>query len=210
MLFFSNKITKFKLERVDYVPINEKSDSKEVKKSEKMIRNSRKVLNIVKRKSGDIENALKYDITDYNPLFDKQYMTQTSNKSQLISKLEEYLQQDDYEENIPMSTTLIIDFMSFVRNQKISSNLYTNFGQLALTLYENSLKICSNDFIHFIFDSYITSSLKGPERERRGQSTVELASINDLTKIPNQMEKFWASSENKKKFRNILQVSCVR
>ena len=209
-VLFSDKITKFKLDRVDYVPINEKIDSKEVKRSEKMIRNSRKVLNIVKRKSCDLENALKYDITEYNPLFDNQYMTQTSNKSQLMSKLEEFLQQDDYEESIPMSTTLIIDFMSFVRNQKISSNLYTNFGQLALTIYENSLKICPNNFVHFIFDSYITSSLKGPERERRGQSTVELASISDLTKIPNQIEKFWASSENKKNSRNTLQISCVK
>ena len=46
--------------------------------------------------------------------------------------------------------------------------------------------------------------MKGPERERRGQSNLELAGIYDSTKIPHQIEKFWASSTNKVNFQEYI------
>jgi hypothetical protein len=51
--------------------------------------------------------------------------------------------------------------------------------------------------IHIVFDSYISRSLKGAERERRGSGVLDLAKIDEKTMIPTQMDKFLGSSSNK-------------
>ena len=43
----------------------------------------------------------------------------------------------------------------------------------------------------------MSCSIKGPERISRGDSSLELAAIQKHTPIPQQIEKFWASSNNK-------------
>lgn len=91
--------------------------------------------------------------------------------------------------------------MSFVRNQVVNSTIFENFGSLVETLYKRFNTVCPNSFIHVIFDSYVDCSLKGPERVSRGMSSLELAKIEKHTPIPQQTEKFWASSNNKVMFQ---------
>ena len=196
--FLYEKITKFKLMKVDFVPDTKNDSTKDVKMSAKEIKVARKLLNTAKNRfQGALEPILKHDVTSYSPLYDGIYMTNTPNKSQLIGELEAYLTAEHYNEQIPPSATLIVDFMSFVRNQVINSTIFGNFGVLVNTLFKRFTTICPNSFIHVIFDSYMNYSVKGPERVSRGHSSLELAKIEKQTPIPQQIEKFWASSNNK-------------
>ena len=137
------------------------------------------------------------------------YMTRTNNKAQLMTELEEYLLPEHYDEHIPGETALVIDFMSFVRNQVINSTTFKDFDTLVQALYNRSVSICPNRLVHFVFDSYLSGSLKGPERERRGLSALELAKIDGKTKIPTQINKFWASSNNKVLFQEFAAKKIV-
>ena len=60
---------------------------------------------------------------------------------------------------------------------------------------------------HIIFDSYMEKSLKSGEgavRTAAAGGAITLARIRDDTKVPEQMDKFWASSENKVKFQSYV------
>ena len=144
--------------RLDFIEDTKRTDSAEVKNSSKEAILARKILNTAKSKHGSLESVLKYDIiiTSYNSLFDGIYMTKTTNKAQLITELEEFLSSDHYDEEIPLSTTLVVDFMSYVRNQVINANIFDNFENLVTSLYNWSSNACPND------------------RESRGTSSLEL------------------------------------
>ena len=61
-----------------------------------------------------------------------------------------------------------------------------------------------NPLLHIVFDSYIPGSIKGAERERRGSGVLELANIEETTRIPTQLDKFWGSSANKKHLQKFV------
>ena len=92
-------------------------------------------------------------------------------------ELEVYLSQENYEEPISNDTTIIVDFMSFVRSQVINAKVFTNFESLVTALFNRISSVCVNRFIHIIFDSYKPLSIKGPERESRGTSILQLSKI---------------------------------
>ena len=90
--------------------------------SVKEIKVAEKLLNIASEKCGGKRNALQYVITTYNHLYDGDYMTVTKNKSLFMEELEAYLPtRYSSEQPISNSTVLLIDFMSFLRTQGISS-----------------------------------------------------------------------------------------
>lgn len=131
-------------------------------------------------------------------------MTKTVNKSKLMEELEQYLCPTDYNEEIPSDVSLLIDFMSFVRSQVISHVQFTSFGQLSDALFMRCLNLTKNQLTHIILDSYRHDSLKGPERDRRGSSSIELAKITRETPIPRQINKFWSSTDNKVLLQNFI------
>ena len=65
--------------------------------------------------SGGKKNALRYDITPYNYLYDGHLMTKTVGKSKLLEELEQCLSTVDYNKEIPSDVSLLIDFISFAR-----------------------------------------------------------------------------------------------
>ncbi len=133
-------------------------------------------------------------------------MVKLSDKRNLTKELESaYLSPRHYEiDEIPEHTCLIIDFMSFMRSEVINSSTYSTFGDLINYMVNKLLTIYPNKIVHTVFDSYINGSLKGAERDRRSSSVLELAKIDSKTKIPTQMEKFWASATNKVNFQQLF------
>ena len=94
--------------------------------------------------------------------------------------------------------------MSFLRTQGISSTQYQTFGQVAEAMYFRCRSTSPHEVMHIILDSYRSDSLKGSEGDRRGSASLELAKITSITLIPKQMDKFWASSENKVLLQNFI------
>ena len=68
-------------------------------------------------------------------------------------------------------------------------------------MYENIKNICNVNQLHFIFDSYLSNSLKPSERLHRKSTPIELATITEETPLPAQMDKFWACDNNKIRFQ---------
>ena len=202
--FLSDKITKFNLQSVDFIPETSEKDSKVVKKSEKEIKLARKILNTAKCKHGQLLSAIKYDITSYNSLFDGAFMSKCPQKSQLLTELEVYLSPERYSKPISANSTLIVDFMSFVRTQIITAKNFNKFFEsVVMSIFNWFSSVTLNSGLHVIFDSYTPLSLKGPERESRGagKSVLELANIESRTPVPQQMYKFWTSVKNKVNFQ---------
>ena len=97
----------------------------------------------------------------------------------------------------------IVDFMSFVRNQKVERLNFRTFGSCIEELFN---RICNTydktELLHFIFDSYIPESWKGAKRKERTKRLIHLAQIASETPLPVQIEKFWGSDGNKKKLQS--------
>ena len=105
-------------------------------------------------------------------------MVEVTNKSLLTKELEAaYLNDIDDFYRIPMSTCVIIDFMSFQRGEVIMTSAIPNFGILVDSQVTKMVKSYSNKLLHIVFDSYVPGSLKGAERGRRAGDVLELAKL---------------------------------
>ncbi len=86
-----------------------------------------------------------------------------SGKSKLI---EEIAPKDDSSLNFKSinaaaeTTCVIVDFMSFVRGQVVNFNTFETFQLFVDEMFKRCTNICSHILIHFVFDSYISHSLK--------------------------------------------------
>ena len=88
--------------------------------------------------------------------------------------------------------------MSFVRAEVIKCSMYPTFRHLVNYLASKIRTNYPNTMVHVVFYSYISRSLKAAERRGRGSDGIlGLAKIDENTKVPTQMDKFWASSANK-------------
>ena len=219
----SDKITKHNLLPIDHVPSVKFDDSsKAVKRNEKSSRMAIKTLNIAKEKKGDLREVLQYDLTRYNPLFDGMLM-EKPRKHEMTGEVESRakLTVDDYKYLPGESNSVVIDFMSFIRGQNLdkavqepSAPLCFNltwkhvswtFGSMIAEAFARILKNNPTaEVIHIIFDSYLDLSLKSGERRIRlaeAKGVIRVAMINENTKVPEQMGKFWPLSDNKVKFQ---------
>ena len=90
-------------------------------------------------------------------------------------------------------------FMSKIRQYPDLSN-FQNFGQLIKTSFGAAKHICEPDYIHLVFDSYFELSVKDGGRARRTEDVggiIKVVAMGELTPIPKQIQKFWASSKAK-------------
>ena len=196
----SATIHKFDLPPINHALITKAKDSKEVKMSKKEIKEAKRLVKTGADRAGGEGCILKYDITPFSPLFERQHMVGVQRKSQLVTELEEaYLSAEHYQDidRVPVTTCVVVDFMSFQRSSVIEALMNTDFGKLVNSQMSKMLSSYPNTLLHIVFDSYVSKSLKGSERERRAGDTLELAKIDAKTKVPAQMEKFWGSSSNK-------------
>jgi len=58
--------------------------------------------------------------------------------------------------------------MSFTQGEVINATKYPTIGHLAKYLYAKMMASFPNTMLHIVCDSYISGSLKGTERDRRG------------------------------------------
>ena len=172
------------------------------------------MLKIGADRAGGEGSILKYDITPFNPLFERQHMVGVQRKSQLVTELEEaYLSAEHYQDinRVPVSTCVVVDFMSFQRSAVLKASINPDFGKLIVnSQLSKMLSSYPNTLFHIVFDSYVSKSLKGSERERRAGDTLELAKIDAKTKVPTQMEKFWGSSSNKVKLQSFFAETALK
>ena len=98
-----------------------------------------------------------------------------------------------------------VDFMSFVRNQKVEGEKFRTFGSCIEELFN---RICNTydetELLHFIFDNYIPESWKGAKRKERTKGIIHLAQIASETPLSVHIEKSWGSDGNEKK----LEIFC--
>ena len=124
----------------------------------------------------------------------------------MVKELEKYLKEDDYTYNLVSSlkSAYFVDVMACLRKQVISTSL--TFGDLCKSFLESTIRLCKDAFeIHFVFDAYITSSIKDSERSKRYEKTpIEISQIATDTPLPLDMSSFWVSNRNKIKLERLI------
>ena len=223
-----DKITRFNLLPLDHTKKIKDMSKKEVKMDGKIYKQANQILMIgLAKNRGECKVVLQYDITKFSYLFEGNQMTKP-NKAELIKEVEKKVNIDS-QSPIVQNSSVFIDFMSFIRGQRLeklpvilvsldilkdypdhaetisNKNEQWTFGKMVEELFCRILKKYENAIsYHIIFDSYIEGSLKGGERTHRlskSKGVIHLAKINVSTKVPEQMDKFWSSDTNKEKLQ---------
>ena len=116
----SETIHRYDLPRLDYEKSIKSADSREVKVSKKEIKDDKRLLKIAADRVSKGAIAYTFDITPFNPLFQRQYM---------ISKA---VHAEHYEDadRTPTSTCVIVDLMSYLRSEVIKSSITADFESL--------------------------------------------------------------------------------
>ena len=192
----SELISKVKLPSFDHQTLSQPVTVKLITKKE--LSQAHRDMEIAKERGESIKNILSYDLLPTNTLFAGDSPTKPV-KHTLIAQIEKNLSPEHFKfnENSPLQTTVVVDFMSQVRMIKMSS--LKTFGEVVSTVLQRSTSVCSLQELHIVFDSYLPLSVKECERIRRESTngTIDLAVIKSNTPIPVQIEKFWSSTANK-------------
>ena len=90
-------------------------------------------------------------------------MVSVQRKSQLVTELEvqAYLSAEHYQDidRVPVSTCVVVDFMSFQRSAVIKASINPDFGKLVNSQLSKMLSSYPNTLLHIVFDSYVSKSL---------------------------------------------------
>ena len=162
-------------------------------------------MDIAKERGYKINQILSHDVLSVSPIFNGTLPTQ-ANKSKLVEEIEHGLDSTQWREKSSFITHVVVDFMSKFRKMPLPE--FPTLGTAINAAITSSSSIClEHEFIHFVFDSYIEMSLKEGERMRRSDSTsgIDIIGMNKDTPIPKQLDKFWASDENKKNLQMLAQ-----
>ena len=140
---------------------------------------------------------LQFDLRP-SALFEGDF-TAKPGKHLLITELEKHLLSTGYNfaKKSESKTSLVIDFMSLMRRIKWT-NLQT-FKESFEVMWKSILSVCEFNQLNFIYDRYITESIKYGEQQRRAFSIEPLAFVNlqETSFVPEQIEMFWADDSNK-------------
>ena len=143
----------------------------------------------------------------YGDRFDGDLPAHT-NKSLLVGEIEPMLDMTKWSPESTLATHVIVDFMSKMRQMPLTQ--FRNLGMVIEAIISSSSSLCRNThFIHLVLDSYIEMSLKEGERLRRRDSTngIDIIGMNRETPIPQQLDKFWSSQENKRNLQVLVRDS---
>ena len=172
----------------------------------------KRTLEIAKIRGRTMEELLQYDVCTTSPLFDDEGLMTKPIKSEIVHELEAHLSDQDPRTPRPddsMGTCCIVDVMANIR--KIQTKSSKNFGDFCdafLGYVASTAKGASR--IDFVFDSYMGTSLKDSERQRREKkSPIELHDVSRETPLPREMDRFWPSSVNKAKFESLIHAEAL-
>ena len=159
----------------------------------------------------DLRQILTHNVLSASPLFDGDLPAHT-NKSLLIGEIEPRLDLTKWNQQTTLATHVVVDFMSNMRQMQLAH--FRNFGAVIDSIINSASCLSQNvKFIHLVLDSYIEMSLKEGERMRRTDPStgIDLIGMNRDTPIPLQLEKFWASQENKRNLQLLVRdIVCNR
>ena len=156
---------------------------------------AQKYIEICKQRGMKMEEILTYDLLPQSPLFEGDLPAEP-NKAMLVSEVEGMVDLSVWEKHSQLSTHIVVDFMSKVRQNNMS--LFKTLGELCRSTISSSSHLCPQQLLHLVFDSYIEHSLKECERIRRtAVSPIDIIGMTADTLVPQQQDKFWASSVNK-------------
>ncbi len=182
-------------------PINLKE---KVNLSPKEVAEAQRNMDIMKERGIDLKQTLTHDLLSVSPLFNGD-LPAAATKSKLVGEIESRLDFTQWSQKTTLSTHVVIDFMSKIRQMPLSQ--FPNLGAVINAIFTSASSISHNtEFIHFVLDSYIEMSLKEGERMRRADLTtgIKVISMDKETPIPQQLDKFWASKENKQNLQELV------
>ena len=142
----------------------------------------------------DINEVLSHDLLPVTPLFQGEFHTCTS-KSTLVGENETKLDLQQWNKNACLSSHIVVDFMSKVRQMPLKE--MSTLGELVNATISSVTGIChEQECIHLVLDSYLEYSLKEGERLKRTDvSPIEIIGMNTQTPVPRQLEKIWSSEK---------------
>ena len=170
---------------------NPKARFKEISESQKQMYTARS-------RGIQLKEILKYNLTTENCLFDGDYTAKTKQKHVLVHELEKLINHNapQFHKYSSKPTALLVDFMSVIWRVPLKnvSRIIDTFDLSWNTISS----VCSHNTLNIIYDSYIESSLKACERDRRSEKDpLEIMNIKLPFPIPVQVERFWSSDQNK-------------
>jgi len=136
-------------------------------------------------------------------LFGEEGLMISATKSNIVQELEKGKSPKELPPSC-MKTGYIVDVMANVR--RIKTNDLEDLGEFCDSLLNfvqhTSKGACRIDFV---FDSYLETSTKDSERQKREKkSPIELLEIERKTSLPVQMDRFWPSSRNKANLETLI------
>lgn len=208
----SATISKFKLPKFDDQPQKTPATILKDKNSisSKDVAEAQRSMDIAKERGMDLRQILTHDVLLASPLFDGDLPAHV-NKSLLVGEIEPRLDLTKWSQLSNLVTHVVVDFMSKVRQMPLAQ--FANLGAVIDTIITSASYLSQEpEYIHLVLDSYIEMSLKEGERMRRTDTTgIDIIGMNRETPIPQQLDKFWASQENKRNLQLLVRdIVCNR
>ena len=191
----SMTISKSRLPRLtDQSPMASSTIEKEkTDLSSKDIADAQRNIDIAKERGMDLRQILAHNMLSGSSLFDGDLPAHT-NKSKLAGEIEHRLINAEWSEECTLSTRVVVDFMSKMRQMPLAK--FPNLGSVIDAIISSVSGICKSiQCIHLVLDSYIEMSLMEGERMRRTESStaINIIGMNRETSISQNLDKFWAS-----------------
>ena len=158
----------------------------------------------------DIHKLLQFQLTKAPLNLTKDGFFRKTRKSELECDLITYLKEPAPTEP-PMEgnqdlALVVIDFMAYAREVAVKQLKLETFGDFAENLLRTFFHISKGcGRIDIVFDLYLEQSIKSSERLRRGKCDPIEVTVNQSEKpLPVEMERFWASQDNKMKLQQFF------
>ena len=143
-----------------------------------------------------LSEILSHDLFPYSPLFSGD-LPSHAEKHTLVSALEDLLPNKpvfDFQIEEPMA--IVVDFLATFRQRNLSN--FITFGDALKDFVTSCINFTPNFIsVHVLLDSYPDFSLKSGEKRSQGIEPIHIVNMNLSTPVPKQLEKFWASTQNK-------------
>ena len=154
-------------------------------------------MDIAKERGMDLRQILAHNVLSSSQLFDGNIPAHI-NKSVLVGEIGPELDLTQWSQDSTLATHVVVDFMSKMRQMPLAQ--FPNIGAAINAIMTSASHLSTgSECIHLVLDSYIQMSLKEGERMRRTDPTsgIDIIGMNRDIPIPQQLDKFWASQENK-------------
>lgn len=153
----------------------------------------------------NVEELLSYEIGSTSFYLTKDGSLRKSPKSELAREIKKLLDAE-CSESVPaanLKSMIVIDFMAYARKvptKKMKLQTYEDFVKVLWKTFSTLSNNCVRTDI--IFDLYLQQSIKQDERIRRSKSDPIETKIGSIKQqLPVEMDRFWASSDNKMRFQ---------